>query len=537
MNGNNIFQDKNVLILIIFLSVVSFIFIFLPAINLPYYAGDAYRYALGGIYQSCKADDGFEFMLTLGRPLQAYLDCFVYKFAYSFEHMKIVRLLAVTLSGIAMAMFALQLYRWNIAPAIAFFVAGCLFLIPHLYEDTVIAGALSLPVSIIFTELAYFFFNKTHLTQYSKSWLYFAAISLLTALFTYPALAFFFVTLILARFLFDSKPWQILRKEIFRESVFFLLVCVMYFIIAYLNMHFHSLAPVPDAYQLNHPNLDFFEIVNRFLSLGNVFSYHWQILRLTSIQIQGWIILIILAFGIGFFLINFFLKQTIDDALQYLFVFFFLCILSAGFFLVIPSSQQPIMLRFLFGALASALVILFWCLYQCVIFFPKKIKTGFVFFMVFTLFLIESYQAGIHTMASAIAYEHYFNSIAIKATDYLAKTNHLKRLHFVLAKNDYPYLKFFMAHQILKLTAPNTNYSLVWCSLPRGIVGREQDHQPEILDCIHRIKDTNRVAVTYSFENETFNATPDTLLIETQHLTIDSLRNEYLAKYFNTRIS
>src|SRR3990167_7801528 len=98
-------------------------FIFAPAINIPFYNGDAYRYVFGGFGQSYKSDVGFEFMLTLGRPLQAYLDCFVYKFAYTLERMKTIRLISIILMGCATGLFAEWLYRLGLTVWSAFFAA------------------------------------------------------------------------------------------------------------------------------------------------------------------------------------------------------------------------------------------------------------------------------------------------------------------------------------------------------------------------------------------------------------------------------
>src|SRR3990167_5694099 len=340
MKINDIVTNHASSIAFVFAGAIVMFFIFSPAIHISFYNGDAYRYVFGGFGQSCKSDDGFEFMLTLGRPLQAYLDCFVYKFAYTLERMKVIRLLSVVLMGCTMGMFAEWLYRLGMSVWVAFFAAGCLFLVPHLYEDAVLAGALSLPVALLFTQIAY-----RYLQMWSRSlW---PAIFIMLALLTYPAMAFFFCALILTKLMFSNlSDWVHIRKEIFQELLLFSVVCVIYFILAYLNMRFHPLAPVPSQYQLNHPNLSIAEVIHRLSYLANVFGQQWEMMRLYPGNWQGWVMIGVFLSGILFATVKLIKHPcSYTDLAQGLTVFFILMIMSSGFFLVIPSGEPPIMLQ------------------------------------------------------------------------------------------------------------------------------------------------------------------------------------------------
>src|SRR5688572_6230258 len=99
MSDNN----KRILFYMMLSSVILY-FIFLPGVSFLYHTGDDYRYAFGGLGKACIKDDGFEFMITLGRPLQAYMDCAVFKFAYTLERMKMIRIFSVVLMGCALGL-------------------------------------------------------------------------------------------------------------------------------------------------------------------------------------------------------------------------------------------------------------------------------------------------------------------------------------------------------------------------------------------------------------------------------------------------
>ena len=125
-----IIANNKRLLLFIFASTILLYFIFFPAVNSLYYSHDDFRYLFGGFSKACKTDDGFEFMWTLGRPLQAYLDCLNYKFGYTFERMREVRIFSVILLGCGMGLLADSLVCLGLSIGVAFFSAGIFFLLP-----------------------------------------------------------------------------------------------------------------------------------------------------------------------------------------------------------------------------------------------------------------------------------------------------------------------------------------------------------------------------------------------------------------------
>ena len=560
MKINDIVTNHASSIAFVFAGAIVMFFIFSPAIHISFYNGDAYRYVFGGFGQSCKSDDGFEFMLTLGRPLQAYLDCFVYKFAYTLERMKVIRLLSVVLMGCTMGMFAEWLYRLGMSVWVAFFAAGCLFLVPHLYEDAVLAGALSLPVALLFTQIAYrylqitaskpmtgvsakaviasaqtFFAGRGHSSfMWSRSlW---PAIFIMLALLTYPAMAFFFCALILTKLMFSNlSDWVHIRKEIFQELLLFSVVCVIYFILAYLNMRFHPLAPVPSQYQLNHPNLSIAEVIHRLSYLANVFGQQWEMMRLYPGNWQGWVMIGVFLSGILFATVKLIKHPcSYTDLAQGLTVFFILMIMSSGFFLVIPSGEPPIMLRFLFGTIAFGFIVMLWSIKQWDVIYPFALKKPIISSIVAVIFLMESYQASVHTFVSARAVQQYMSFAVQKISDYVVNVDKLQRIHFILAEQDYPYTKFFMTKEILNILG-HEDYQLQWCSLPRGMSGKEEDYQPEAIACVNRTPE-NGIAITYSYPKELFIKTEKMLIVDMQKVTIDNYRQQNLRKYFNIEI-
>src|SRR3990167_6490985 len=497
MNQTNIRHYNGSILAFSIVGVMAMYFIFAPAINLLYYNVDAFRYVYGGFGQSCKSDDGFEFYVTFGPSLEGVFDLFVYKFCYSLERMKTIRLISIILMGCATGLFAEWLYRLGLTVWSAFFAAGCLFLLPHLYEDTVLVGALSLPIALIFAQLGYRCLYLLNISNSKKQML--AASLLMLALLTYPAMAFFFVTLILTKFLFSNfSDWMRLRNELFQEMLLFCMVCAVYFVLAYLVMRFHP---------------------------GNT---------------QGWMMIALIASGI-LIRLNYrvffqYLSRlpsltNLAKSGQIVLTLFMLMVLSSGFFLTIPSAESPIMLRFLFAPLAAGFMLILWCMRQWDSILPTYMQKRLISGIIISFFLIESYEAGVHTFVSALAVEQYMHVVVQKVNNYLTRGNKLQRVHFILAEQEYPYTKFFMTRAILNMLGQE-NSEIKWCSLPRGFNGKEEDYQSAALTCI-REKSNNVIAVTYSYAHTLFSKTNNTLIIDMKNITSDKFRKQNLQKYFD----
>ncbi|EKD72918.1 MAG: hypothetical protein ACD_45C00525G0001, partial [uncultured bacterium] len=115
-------------------------------------------------------------------------------------------------------------------------------------------------------------------------------------------MAFFFVVLILSKLLFSRlEDWPKTRYAISREVILFCIICVIYYIWAFINMHYFPQAPVTDvAYQLNHPNFNIREIIQRLAILGNVFGPIWALSPLSNGILQGWIMIALFSLAIVF---------------------------------------------------------------------------------------------------------------------------------------------------------------------------------------------------------------------------------------------
>src|SRR3990167_470836 len=322
-------SDRNRLFMFIIASIVLLYFIFAPATHILYYGGDDFRYAVGGAHRLCKQDDSFYFMKTLGRPLQAYLDCVVYKFIHTMQQMVFIRILAVVLLGVGMGLLADWLYTMGFSFWLAFFSAGCLFLIQKLYSDTILTGALSLPLPVLFVVVGYRCLAKAHqcslalddqIRQSKTKYFIYASLLFILALLTYPAMTFFFGTLVLIKLLFSNlSQWVTTRREVIQDVLLFSLVCLIYFAWASYNMHYHAHAPIPEQYRM-HLNLNLNELYSRALPLISVFNGGpWVLLfplgfPLGGSLVQGWLTILVLAGGVvsgymRFIKSNFYLKN------------------------------------------------------------------------------------------------------------------------------------------------------------------------------------------------------------------------------------
>lgn len=504
-------HNRGRLLTFILASIILLYFIFAPGINGTYYAADDFRYAFGGYNQSCKNDDGFEFMLTLGRPLQAYLDCINYKFAYTMERMSIARLISVFLMGCGMGLLAEYFFCLGLSFWAAFFAAGCVFLIPHLYGDAVFTSASSLPFSLVLALLGYRYVNKIGL----------ASALIFCALLTYPATTFIFPSLIMAKLLFSNlSDWARTQREALQESILFIAVCTIYFIWSYYNMRYHALAPVPDQYRLDHPNLSLTEVIKRLVLLGNVFNPFWELIPGGNMIRQGWLMLGVFATGaicgaLIFFKSVLFLynkKRALIQLAQVIAGVAALFILSSAFILIIPDRDNGGSPRLLFGVIAAGLILVFWSIHIISAALPLKRKSNIAFMMVALLFLTQAHYANLYTQASASRFIQKIDNVKTLISGYLHTNKPLRRIHFVLTKPDYPYNKFFLANGGLMQVLGRDNYTIKWCSLPRGVPEDEPNHQQEAIACIDALP-KNGIGITYSYKEEPFKITKDMLII------------------------
>lgn len=538
--------DRKRLFFFISMSFVLLYFIFSPATHILYYGGEDFRYAVGGTNRLCKQDDGFYFMRTLGRPLQAYMDCMVYKVTQTLAHMVVLRIFAVFLLGLGMGLLADWLYMLGFSYWSAFFAAGCLLLIQKLYSDTILTAAISLIVPILFVLLAYRCLSQAH--QYVDSFasnakaqkrkcFFIASLFLLSALLTYPAMTFFFGTLVLLKLLFSNlQHWSKTRREVLQEMLLFVAVCIIYFIWASYNMRYHAHAPIPEQYRM-HFNLNIMEIFERTLPLLNVFTGGpWVLLfplgfplganfqgYLTIILIVGAIVFAWTRFSKGqFYLQN--RQQALLTLTQAVIAVLILLFFSSAFYLLIPN-KEDMGSRLIFASVASGFPILFWSIYRWGDIFSAHFKPIVVSLIIGIIFFLEGYQANVKIMYDALHYAHTLNLTKTQIAHYLMKKNALRRIHFIIPEPEHPYNKFFLANAALVQLAGPGSYLIKWCSLPRGMPGAEKDHTQEMLTCVGTLP-LNGIAITYTRPGEPIKKSEKMLLMSNQMANqSDELRN------------
>lgn len=484
--------ERKWLVIYTLISIALLYLIFAPAMNFLYYGGDDYRYAFGNPGLSCRRDEGFSFMVTVGRPLQAYMDCLSFRYAYTLERMRDIRLIAVLLMGCSMGLIADWLRTLGVSLLQGFLIAAALTLIPHLYGDTLLTGALSLPVPILLTVIAY--------RAVQKSWLTLGVIALLFALLSYPAMVFFYSTLMLTKILFSSlNNWEKTRREIIREGLVFLIACVIFFAWAYFNMRHHGSAPVPPQYQLTHPNFYPVEMISRLWVIANFFNPNiWALLPRSAISTQGLWISIMLAGGLSIGFVSTLRQGGRMLKLAQVSVFVLgLLLLCSAFPLVIPHFDLGS--RLFVGTVSSGIILVIWALYQWSRIVPVAAKSAVVSLMLAGYVAVQGYQANLYMMRGAMHFAAYMNKTETAISSYLATHKLLTRIHFIIAKEEFPFNHYLFAGGALSQVMGHDKYKMAWCGqaclkkLPAGVMG-----------------------VTYSFIGEPYPKTESTLVIDNQ---------------------
>ena len=511
------------------LSSIVLYFIFLIPIHSSYYGGEDLKFLFGGWNKPCVMEDGFNWVKSLGRPLQAYMECASFKYASSLAGLKVIRFICILLFGLGMGLFADWLCTLGFSFWGAFCASGSLFLIPKLYSDTILTSVLALPFAVLFSVIAYRCICESHDYSFSDIknkfiWQFLGMLFLLFALLTYPAMAFVFGSFILFKTFFSQvRNWPKKRIEISKEIFIFFFVCFIYFLWGQYRIYRHPRASIPIQYQM-HANLNLHELVHRIRPILNVFGEGpWVTLfpqgfPLGGVTGQGWLTLLVLVLGvfIGFFtfLRNSFSRNqdySFFTLIQQIFIVFILFGLCNAFYLGIPV-QETMGSKLLFASVASGIPLLFWCVYQCVSIFPKRMNQNLFFAFLVVFFVIEGSQASLSTAENVRFFEKRFALLQHTVSEYLVKGNHLQRLHFIIPEPDHAYMRFFWANAVLLHTLGQKSYQIKWCSLPRGYEGKEEDHQAEALACIHSLS-KGTIAITYTRPGEHYLNSKDMLLM------------------------
>ena len=360
--------------------------------------------------------------------------------------------------------------------------------------------------------LAYTFINKARAssTHNKKRYWYIATAWIASALLTYPAMAFFYCSMVLMKVLFSPLAnWIKTRREIVQEIGLFLIICLIYFIWAHFNS---NPARLPEKYHLS-PNLNISEMKIRLLPLANFFGDNpWRLPLSDSVR-HGGILLILLTGGVIYSLIglrnNAFFIQNKDQAItaltQSILSTAVLFILCSGFYLIIPG-REDMGSRLLFATAASGLPLLFWSIYQWCNLFPAFLRKNITLFAVLTYFLIVGYKANMVTTIDALNYAEYINTVKDKLAERLADNHHkLRHIHFIIPGGGYPGNKFLLINTVLARMPGHKEVKAKWCP-----------EEQTTAECLATLP-TDTIAVTYSRPDAPYLKTQDMMLLDDQY--------------------
>src|SRR3990167_57850 len=509
---------------LIFASMLILYLIFSSSIHILHYSGDDFKYSFGSMSQSCAKNDGYHFMLTVGRPLQTFIDCLGFKFAYTLNGMRIIRIATVATMGVVMGLLADWFCTLGFSLALSFFVAGDLLLIAHLYGDAVPMGAIPLPFTLLLTLIAYRCVNHAHLyslqdphtRKQAMSWLIGSFLAVLAALLTYPALAFFFVTLMLSKLLFSNlQELNKTRDELLKETMVFVVSCIIYFVWAYYNVHYHPRTEIPPAYQIGHPNIHPVEMFKRLILLSNLFSSWWPLSPMSDSLIQGWIMIAGLSSIIVAGIKLLFKPMPSMIIVQATIGVRALLILSSAFLLIMPN-LEIVENRVLYAAVASVCLLAFWGLLQWKQFIPFKLGKAVILMGMGGLFFIEGYQASTVILVNALSHVQYLDGTRHTIADYLHSGQPLKRIHFIIPQSNSPYDRYPLAQAALVSLLKNNSFKLRWCAW----APLQKSRTIEAANCLAHLK-KNHIAVTYSVENEPILKTAAMVMIKNHYESLD----------------
>ncbi len=512
-------EERKWLLIYSLCSIALLYLIFAPAINFLYYGGDDYRYTFGNPGLSCAKDDGYHFMMTLGRPLQAYMDCLSFRYAFTVERMRDIRIVAVLLMGCSAGLIADWLRMYGVSLLQGFLIAAALILIPHFYGDTILTGALSLPVPILLAIIAYRCVLKSHTYEKTATAARFlkatAVISLIFAMLSYPAMSFFYCTFMLTKVLFSRlDDWGRSKKEVMIEARIFLLAGVIFFVWAYYNMHFHSRTAVPPEYRLDKPNLNPVEMISRLFTIADVYGGIWSILPLSNNVTQGNVILFLITSGLLLGSVTYFYRYKTSARLaQPVFFAGALFLLCCAFALVIPSYNAGA--RLFMGSVSAGIIIVIWSVYRCASVLPVVIRSITITAVLMFYLSLQAYQANLNMMRAAWHFVGYLHQSEAIIQSWLTDQHELKRIHFITEKEEYAFNRYFLASGALSQALGHGNYSIKWCGAANTGPTENSESQKKSMKCLKNLE-PGVIGITYSQRGESYLQSEATVVIDKQ---------------------
>lgn len=430
---NNGYTYKQFFIYFI-LSALALYFVFSPAINIPFYHHDIYKFVTGGFHQACSHEPGFEFIMTLGRPVTAYIECLNNKVGNTLESVAYLRVLYLLLIAATISWFAVSLNKLRLSYWVALLVSSSIFFLPAM-QTVMIMIASNIIITILLSFAANYFISESDADFRSHkvkaiAYLYIGLFLMLLAFFAYPSMTAFFLMPAFIGVLFKPlSEWRVTRKVVARDVFVYVVCCIMFFVLAkvlkvYVKMYYPEVI-VPASYEFT---LSF--------NLGEKFTYLYHLLpvfwNLDSGLPQAVIVYLIITTGsivaLKEFLGN--KKNSTSYLLQAIFAIFVLAISGSLTYLLAPMHGWPFS-RVIFIFQAMSLLVVVWSLIQISKLFSYR-KDQWIIATVALLFCAGAYYANNRVAASAL---NDYTELNYMATSIAARIQQestpLKRIHVI----------------------------------------------------------------------------------------------------------
>ncbi|HEV8631460.1 MAG TPA: glucosyltransferase domain-containing protein [Thermoanaerobaculia bacterium] len=283
---------RRVLLAFCFLAVV-----YGSALHIPYAHHDQLRYFGEVAKGSCRNDPQHGHLLTVGRPVAAYLECLVFRHAERLEDLFVYRWLTVGLLAVALVVFARALAAGGFEPRESLLLAAALATLPGV-ENAVYMTNLANALAILLAALAALCFQAAHPPvvagerRLSRRWIAATLVTLALALCTYQPFAFLFFLPLIGRIPRLAKPGGERASLHVRASVALLAVTSAVYV---LWIRFFPLAKarVPQAYRFDVAAPDLAEKLARLFTevIPRTFTF-WAV---TAPAWVGWVVAAALA--------------------------------------------------------------------------------------------------------------------------------------------------------------------------------------------------------------------------------------------------
>jgi hypothetical protein len=541
---NDLILSKKLFFACMILSFIAMYFTFAPAINIPFYNHDAYKFSAGGMYTSCQLEVGYNFMFDLARPFTAFLDCANFKFANTLARMADIRIFAVLLLTLTTGIVSFWLCGIGFPLLAAFLIGTGIFLLPAL-QTAMIMGALFLILTPLAAFLAALSINTGFLLIAKHSYtlklsgliLSLLGIALLfTALFTYPAVSGFY--LFPATVLLFFKPlagWSQTRKRIIRDVIILLVCNLIFFFIAKHVLLLRRGSAVIHGYTYDIA----FQPFVRLRTLFDLFANLWLGDKWVGF-FQAAIVYFTIITGTIIALLQFCQSDIYKNNKRNAVVILLQAVFLAGILLAVSNSAyfgQPMILvftRIIFSFQVMALLFIIWSLYKISSLFKFK-REKMLISMLVILPLVGAIQTNYIMTKSALSSNMELNFISANIAGKLLKDNKLSRVHVIVADDNTKGfiglppsedifminstvfagdMRFIINSALLQFVDRNS-FTIRDCAYERP---ESNNPKQEVIDCI-KSAPQGSVVVSESKSGEDIFPSPNMVIIDMNHLS------------------